>query len=51
MSASKMRQYAEDGDFENFKDGVPSKGKKLADKLYKDIRKGMGINEGPYLVT
>ena len=46
MSASKMRQYAEDGDFENFKDGVPSKGKKLADKLYKDIRKGMGINEG-----
>ena len=46
MSASKMRQFAEDGDFEGFKDGVPSKGKNLAKKLYDDIRKGMGINEG-----
>ena len=46
MSASKMRQYAEDGDFDNFKEGVPSKGKNLAQKLYNDIRKGMGINEG-----
>ena len=45
MSASKMRQYAEDGDFDNFKEGVPSKGKNLAKKLYDDIRKGMGINE------
>lgn len=45
MSASKMRQYAEDGDFDNFKEGVPSKGKNLAQKLYNDIRKGMGINE------
>ena len=45
MSASKMRAYAEAGDFENFEKGVPSKGKKLADKLYKDIRKGMGIVE------
>ena len=33
-------------DFEGFKDGVPSKGKNLAKKLYDDIRKGMGINEG-----
>lgn len=46
MSASKMREFAEKGDFENFKEGVPSTGKRLADKLYKDIRKGMGINEG-----
>ncbi len=46
MSASKMRQYAEDGDFDNFKEGVPSKGKNVAKKLYDDIRKGMGINEG-----
>ena len=48
MSASKMRQYAEDGDFDNFKEGVPSKGKNLAQKLYNDIRKGMGINAVSY---
>ena len=41
-----MRQFAEDGNFEEFKKGVPSKGKNLAKKLYDDIRKGMGINEG-----
>ena len=41
-----MREFAEKGDFEGFKDGVPSKGKNLAKKLYDDIRKGMGINEG-----
>jgi predicted kinase/nicotinamide mononucleotide adenylyltransferase len=46
MSASKMREFAEKGDFESFKEGVPSTGRRLADKLYKDIRKGMGINEG-----
>ena len=46
MSASKMRAYAEDGDFENFKEGVPSKNKRDQEQLYKAIRKGMGINEG-----
>jgi len=46
MSASKMRQFAEDGNFDEFKKGVPSSGKNFAEKLYKDIRKGMGINEG-----
>ena len=46
MSASKMRAFAEKGDFESFKDGVPKTGKRLAEKLYKDIRKGMGIAEG-----
>ena len=46
MSASKMREFAEKGDFDSFKEGVPSTGKKLAEKLYKDIRKGMGIAEG-----
>ena len=45
MSASKMRAYAEKGDFENFSLGVPSTGKRLAKKLYNDIRKGMGITE------
>ena len=43
MSASKMRAAAEQDDFESFKNGVPDK--KLADKLYKDVRKGMGIAE------
>ena len=34
MSASKMRPFAEKGDFESFKDGVPSTGKRHAEKLY-----------------
>jgi predicted kinase len=46
MSASKMRAYAEKGDFDNFKLGVPSKKNKDKEQLYKDIRKGMGIAEG-----
>ena len=46
MSASKMREFAEKGDFESFKDGVPSTGKRFAQQLYKAIRRGMGINEG-----
>ena len=45
MSASKMRAYAEDGDFDNFKQGVPTRNKKDIENLYKDIRKGMGIVE------
>jgi predicted kinase len=45
MSASKMRSFAEKGDFASFKQGVPSAGKRLADKLYKSIRKGMGVVE------
>jgi predicted kinase len=44
MSASKMRAAAERGDFDAFKDGVADK--KAAEKLYKDVRKGMGIMEG-----
>jgi predicted kinase len=46
MSASKLRGYAEQGDFDNFKLGVPTKNKGLVQKLYNDIRKGMGIAEG-----
>ena len=46
MSASKLRAYAEQGDFDNFKLGVPSNKKKEVENLYKDIRKGMGIAEG-----
>jgi len=45
MSASKLRGYAEAGDFDNFKLGVPTKNKGLIQKLYNDIRKGMGIAE------
>ena len=40
MSASKMREFAEKGDFDSFKEGVPSTGKKLADEIslhYKDL--------------
>ena len=44
MSASKMRAAAERGDFDAFRDGVADK--KAAQKLYKDVRKGMGIMEG-----
>ena len=47
MSASKMRAAAEQGDFDSFKQGVANK--QFADKLYKDVRKGMGINEDTHL--
>ena len=46
MSASKMRMFAEKGDFDSFAQGVPSTGKRLAKKLYNAVRKGMGIAEG-----
>jgi predicted kinase len=46
MSASKMRQYAEDGDFDNFKDGVPSTNKTQQKQLYNAVRRGMGLTEG-----
>lgn len=45
MSASKLRGYAEAGDFDNFKLGVPTKSAGLLKNLYNDIRKGMGIVE------
>lgn len=45
MSASKMRMFAEKGDFDSFKEGVPSRNKRDAESLYKDVRKGMGIIE------
>ena len=46
MSASKMRMFAEKGDFESFEKGVPTSGKRFAKNLYKEVRKGMGIAEG-----
>jgi len=45
MSASKMRALAGEGDFDAFQEGVPSKNKRLAQSLYKDVRTGMGIKE------
>jgi len=45
MSASKLRALAAQGDFEMFRKGVPTKLKSTAQKLYDDIRKGMGVNE------
>ncbi len=44
MSASKMRAAAYEGDLESFKLGVP-KGFKEVEKLYKDVRKYMGLRE------
>ena len=44
MSASKMRAAASLGDLESFKLGLPSKFKD-AEKLFKDVRKYMGIRE------
>ena len=44
MSASKMRAAATDGDKDAFLTGLP-KGFKDGEKLYRDIRKNMGIRE------
>ena len=44
MSASKMRAAASANDFEQFKLGLP-KGFGQGDKLFKDVRKHMGIRE------
>jgi len=44
MSASKMRAAAADGDVESFMKGLPS-GFKDGKKLYRDVRKHMGIRE------
>jgi len=46
MSASKMREHAKSGDFNSFKQGVPSHvPEKHARELFRDVRKGMGLNE------
>ena len=43
MSASKMRKFAVDKDFENFKTGVINKAD--AKKMYDEVRAGMGLTE------
>ena len=44
MSASKMRAAAGENDFDSFKKGLPS-GFKQGEKLFKDVRDGMGLKE------
>ena len=44
MSASKMRAAAADGDKDSFLTGLPS-GFRDGEKLYRDVRKYMGIRE------
>ena len=45
MSASKMRQHAQDGNYHTFKSGLPSHvSHEHAKKLYNDVRKGMGLH-------
>ena len=48
MSASKMRAAASDGDVDSFLQGVPS-GFADGKKLYRDVRKHMGIREDRYM--
>jgi predicted kinase len=46
MSASKMREHAQNNDFHSFRQGVPSHvPEKHARELFRDVRKGMGIHE------
>jgi hypothetical protein len=46
MSASKMREHAQQGNYHSFKAGLPaSTSHEQATKLYNDVRRGMGINE------
>lgn len=45
MSASKMRAYADQKDFDNFMQGVPGGNSSLGHSLYKAVRKGMGLKE------
>jgi len=44
MSASKMRAAAVEGDYESFKQGLPS-GFKDGERLFRDVRKNMGLRE------
>ena len=46
MSASKMREHAQNNDFDSFKQGIPSHvPEKHAKELFRDVRRGMGLNE------
>lgn len=46
MSASKMREHAKNGNFDDFRKGVPSHvSYEHTHELYKDVRKNMGLKE------
>jgi predicted kinase len=46
MSASKMREHAQNNDFHSFKQGIPHHvPEKHARELFRDVRGGMGIHE------
>jgi len=45
MSASKMRGFAQEGDFENFKKGLPRKLQSSAKAVYDAVRNGMNLSE------
>ena len=45
MSASKMRSFAQEGDFENFKKGLPKKLKSSAKEVYDTVRSNMNLSE------
>ena len=46
MSASKMREHAKNGNFAEFKKGVPHHvPERHAKEMYNDVRKGMGLTE------
>jgi hypothetical protein len=46
MSASKMREHAANGNFKEFRKGVPSKMTDAhAKEMYNHVRQGMGVNE------
>ncbi len=46
MSASKMREHAQNNDFHSFKQGVPAHvPEKHARELFRDVRGGMGLHE------
>jgi hypothetical protein len=46
MSASKMREMAKNNDFRSFKSGITSLSDSDSKKLFKAVKKGMGIKEG-----
>ena len=45
MSASKLRELVEEGDFETFRKGLPSKLKSEAQEIYDELRENMGLTE------
>ena len=45
MSASKMREMAKNNDFKTFKTGLTNLSDRESKKLFKAVKKGMGINE------